>query len=229
MTIVDCPFEPCNARVELIVEQATPDDDESTVNRIPTHQTEGTEWFGPCPASLMTYPLTSRMIGPLHEQEHVHRLMREARDAQPQPASEPAPPHSRAPRPAAEPYWFRSHTGENPRGEAAVPPPTPMEQVRVPLGILPGARPTEGESMASVGDSRAAIDQANNLIDEARKAAKTAADKFLEASAIVHHIQGTTTDTLGAAELAVALESCNLAITQGTLAIEKNTTYGSTL
>jgi hypothetical protein len=231
VTIVDCPFDPCQARVNLVVEQADPGDDESTTHRVPPHATEPDNWFGLCPASLMTYPLEAAMIGPLREQAKVHGHMKATRDAQPRPASKPEPKRRAVP----DARWFRPQTGNNPSGEASFPPGVPMEQVllppppRMPIGYLPGSRPTEGESMATVSETKAAIHYANHMINEARQAARAASDLFTEALAVVDQIRATTVDTLGHAEVRAAIDSCDEALTKAQLAIEKNTTYGELL
>jgi hypothetical protein len=55
---VRCPFAHCVAVVMLVIERASPGDDQSTLRRVPQHRIVGEgERFGQCPASLMVVPL----------------------------------------------------------------------------------------------------------------------------------------------------------------------------
>ncbi len=77
-----CPFAHCAARPMLVIEQAVPGDDETTIKRIPQHPIEGdASRFGQCPASLMVVPLDAYSVGQLRTQANAMRLMLPAGDA----------------------------------------------------------------------------------------------------------------------------------------------------
>lgn len=71
-----CPFAHCSADLMLVVEQASPGNDEDTLKRVPQHQIVGeAERFGQCPASLMVIPLDTYSRDALKTQAQAMGLM----------------------------------------------------------------------------------------------------------------------------------------------------------
>lgn len=234
--VLDCPFGPCTARIQLTIEQATPGDDETTVKRVPPHLTEPDSWFGFCPASLCHYPLTPREIEMLRGQERTHEHMAATREPSPRVGGEEAPPHSRAPKPTKDPYWFRPSTGdptaERNGGQNVRPHPGavgPRAAHRPePLRYLPDTGP-KGGNVASVAEVRAAIDSANESAAQAQEAARAAAGVLAEAQALVNWVRATSVDPLGGPQFTRASElfdQIHALIAQG---IEANNAYKATL
>lgn len=85
-----CPFAHCSADVMLVIEQATPGDDEATRKRVPQHRMVGeAERFGQCPASLMIIPLDAYSRETLRTMASQIGLMIK-------PPADPPPPSSEA-------------------------------------------------------------------------------------------------------------------------------------
>lgn len=115
---VVCPFYGCAAYVELVIEQATPDDDETIARRHPFHNVQGGySWFGACPASFQAYPPSSSVMLALRSMtRHLIRMENDraamtavAGDMQ---ATGQAPwQHSKTPHPDVDPVWFRCNPG----------------------------------------------------------------------------------------------------------------------
>lgn len=137
-----CPFVHCAADVMLVVEQATPGDDETTLKRVPQHAIVGqAERFGQCPASLMVIPLDAYSRETLKTQaDSIGRMLR--------PPADPAPPSGDA-RPAGGPFPLggQRRTGEHP----LTPHPDPNHEFQR-LGYQGGPkRPTAGPNVPQHG------------------------------------------------------------------------------
>ncbi len=226
--IVDCPFSECSARVELILEQATVGDDESTTWRVPEHElAPQPPGYGSCPASLMGHPLQPyerNVLG--HEQRKVavRRVNDHLRDVVREP-SEERPEHQKTPHPDPNPGpWFRN-------GDDPPPAEGPPRAPRRPLGRLPIKEENreQGAAVASVAEARAAIDQANQLMAEAMAANQVVDGKLAEALALITWVRGSTVDPLAAPHLASASESCGNVHKSLNLGIEANNVYALTL
>lgn len=113
-----CAFRFCGANVIMVVEQATKDNDEDTVQRYPLHEVGNADLSGPCPASLLLSPLSA------YDREHLDERARiieaafaeankVSKDAKPINPSTTAtqPPHGRTPKPTEKPYWFNGSLG----------------------------------------------------------------------------------------------------------------------
>lgn len=102
-----CPFAHCSADVMLVIEQAAPGDDESTLKRVPQHRIVGEgERFGQCPASLMVIPLDAYSREALKTQAQAMALVLKGGDAPPEPTptgrrgnGHPLEPHPSNPNP----------------------------------------------------------------------------------------------------------------------------------
>jgi len=106
-----CPFRLCSATVDIVVEQATPGDDETTLLRLPIHDISGNGAYGRCPASLLALPLTPALYDMLEEAAKFIEVAREAADAAARadwPRDEPV---AKPPKPTATPYWFNGGLG----------------------------------------------------------------------------------------------------------------------
>lgn len=108
-----CPFYGCAGYLELVILQATPGDDETTVIMFPAHNVVGGySWFGMCPASFMYDPVTDDAMVSLRSMaQHLIRMGAD-RDAMTRAAAslrEPRREHPKAPHPSVDPFWFRSY------------------------------------------------------------------------------------------------------------------------
>lgn len=104
-----CPFAPCAASPMLVIEQAAPGDDETTVKRIPQHQIAGdASRFGQCPASLMVVPLDKYSQDSLRVQANAVMLMMPAGDKA-DPRGDALPPRPAAPEHPLTPHPDRQH------------------------------------------------------------------------------------------------------------------------
>jgi hypothetical protein len=131
-----CPFPPCSAAVVMAVERAAPGPEPDAVVRYPEHPIAGVAGdVQLCPASLMTFPLTTAMAEHLAaaaaelERQLNERAARIA-DEQQQPPRPPRRPRS------GDSDWFRwngggggAYTGPY---DGYVAPPV-MEQVLMPI------------------------------------------------------------------------------------------------
>lgn len=149
-----CPFVLCAAQVMLVVEQATPGDDETTLKRVPQHRIEGeAERFGQCPASLMVIPLDAYSRESLHTQaEAMKPMLRPPADPPPPPPSEPTPHGGLFPvgKPAPpDDRWFRPAPGQGTKaghGGQNVPQQGKAGQSVVPLPDVQHAGPGPGRA-----------------------------------------------------------------------------------
>lgn len=142
-----CPFRHCLADLMLVIEQATPGDDESTVKRIPQHRIVGeAERFGQCPASLMIIPLDAYCRETLATiAEEIGRMIA--------PPADPPPPRESAPRGGIFPVtgrdWFRPGPGQGTQaghGGVNVPQHGKAGQSVTPLEEGPHAGPGPGRA-----------------------------------------------------------------------------------
>lgn len=137
-----CPFVLCAAQVMLVVEQATPGDDETTLKRVPQHRIEGeAERFGQCPASLMVIPLDAYSRESLHTQAEAMKPML-------RPPDDPTPPGDAKP----EGGIFPVGKVNPPRGPHPLTPrPDPNHEFQR-LGYQGGPkRPTGGQNVPQQG------------------------------------------------------------------------------
>jgi hypothetical protein len=144
-----CPFVHCAADVMLVVEQATPGDDETTLKRVPQHAIVGeAERFGQCPASLMVIPLDAYSRDALRTQADAMALMLRADTPQADPYSSSAPkPRTTRPTPGQD--WFRPAPGQGTKaghGGLNVPQGGKAGQSTVPLPEEPHAGPGPGRA-----------------------------------------------------------------------------------
>lgn len=120
----DCPFELCDARVEIAHEMRAPGPTAGPhVNRVKIHSIESRSmpWADgqPCPASLMVLPLNDAAIAALDEYKAIminsaaNRTQDEI-DTERRHRGE-TPRHSREPRPDENPKWFRANPGSSSR------------------------------------------------------------------------------------------------------------------
>lgn len=159
-----CPFAHCSADLMLVIEQATPGDDETTVKRVPQHRIVGeAERFGQCPASLMVIPLDAYSREALTTQARAFAPMLKGGGATPEPPPDPpkrgGPPgvlgprpagqHLLTPRPSKSPGWFRpGGGGSKPHASGGVNVPQAGKAGRgvTPLPDGPHAGPGEGRA-----------------------------------------------------------------------------------
>lgn len=143
-----CPFAHCAARPMLVVEQAVPGDDETTITRIPQHPIEGdASRFGQCPASLMVIPLDDYSRDQLRTQADAMRLMLPAGNPE-DPRTDNDPPR---PRPYADPKHELTRRGyaDPPKRPTAGPNVSRdghLGQTVVPLPDEPHAGPGPGRA-----------------------------------------------------------------------------------
>jgi hypothetical protein len=223
-----CPFVYCRAVVETVQERAAvPLTQGQYVTRIKPHDIAGDfSWWGPCPASLMTIPTSSEgheALSLVRKSIDRAKVARDAADADTPPSS-PTPRHSKAPRPrpSGPGEMFRSRTGDNPRGEAAPPPP-------VPLQLVPTEPPTGGSNVATVPEVRAGIIAGNRLVAEAQAAANELGGKLGEALVVLQATAEGSGHPLGIPQLAAAIELSTQVAALCHNVIEETTTYGATL
>lgn len=236
---LQCVFSRCSATVELIG-PGDPNDPRWTV---PSHHTEPGSWFGPCPGSLLSYPLNNASRELLAQQAAIYdRMYRdyEQRDerthtppergrARPQLTTNGAPEagpgrHTHEPVPDEDPRWF---TGTPTYGAVTGGDPGPV-QGRPVLRLVPD-QPAGGSDVTNVAEIKAAIAAANMAIAEAQAAAAAAMERFDEAIAQVSVVRDICTDTLSIDELGAAKEACETASQLGAAAIDINATYGGGL
>src|SRR5690349_8758587 len=144
-----CPFAHCSADVMLVVEQATPGDDETTLKRVPQHRIVGeAERFGQCPASLMVIPLDRYSREMLATQARAFNpMMRQQVDPEPPrtPGPRGGPPGVLRPNPDPNHPWFRWNPGRGTPG-VNVPQGGKAGQGVVPLPDVPHAGPGPGRA-----------------------------------------------------------------------------------
>lgn len=145
--VTACPFVHCAAGVMLVIEQATPGDDEATLKRVPQHAIVGeAERFGQCPASLMVIPLDAYSRDALRTQADAMALMLRADTPQADPYSSSAPkPHPLKPAPNTRHPWFSWNPGRGSPG-VNVPQGGKAGQSTVPLPEEPHAGPGPGRA-----------------------------------------------------------------------------------
>lgn len=230
--MIDCPFNACSWRGEVVIEQATAGDDETTLRRVPVHDLVPNPEYGSCPASLMALPVDKAAQDNLHNASHYVALWRgDAGLPQREPgAAEPAiPQHSKTPRPErGSDRWFRGgSTGDGAHRTDL----GPLGYERAPLGKLPVKIENSrgGSQVASVAEVRAALDQAAELTAEGQGIAQAAMQKFTEAAALINWVRQTSVDPIGIHELTIAADKCQDAFERANVAIEQNRTYASTL
>jgi hypothetical protein len=145
-----CPFAHCAADVMLVVEQAAPGDDESTLKRVPQHRIVGEgEHFGQCPASLMVIPLDAYSREALKTQAQAMALMLKGGGAPPEPkptGGRQGNGHSLEPHPS-NPNPIRWNPGRG-TGGTNVPQAGKAGRGVVPLPDLPHAGPGPGRASA---------------------------------------------------------------------------------
>lgn len=140
-----CPFAHCAADVMLVVEQASPGDDETTLKRVPQHRIVGeAERFGQCPASLMVIPLDAYSRETLKTQAQAMALMLKA-GPEPAPSGPGRQPHTLEPRPDTRHPWFSWNPGRGTPG-VNVPQGGKAGQTTVPLPDEPHAGPGPGRA-----------------------------------------------------------------------------------
>lgn len=114
--MADCPFRLCGANVTIVVEQASADDDETTISRVGLHTIDAGELRGMCPGSLLVYPVTDPFLLEFLEAEAAafERVLEERQRRRPTAdTTSPAPEHSKTPHPAPDQTgWFRTGTGD---------------------------------------------------------------------------------------------------------------------
>lgn len=220
-----CPFILCDSTVELIVEQAEPGDDESTVQRVRAHTLTPDTWYGYCPASLTLYPTPARDLQEFNSAIFRHKNMRDDRDRRdaerdavplaPEPPKKSRPPNT----------WFRAgSTGDNPKGDQG-----PKGFRRLLPGFLPGTTEQRGGAVASVAEVRAAISQAQQMLAEGQELARQAGGKMAEGEALLRFVADTSADPVGVPMADHAREYCERAATAAHKAIDAAGTYASTL
>lgn len=223
-----CPFTQCKATVELIVEQERPGDDESIVQRVKAHHLQPDSWYGYCPASLTLYPTSVPDLKAFAADIFRLASMRKDIDRQTREASARPPMGDvNGPRRAPAPdTWFRSHTGDNPRGERG-----PRGFARMLLGQLPltEQNKSKGGAVASVGEVKAAIEQGCAALAEGMQMLQAAEGKIAEGEALLRWVGSNVTETLGAPQAALAIEQCTDAGRNLHSAIEEARAYGEQL
>lgn len=153
-----CPFVLCAAQLMLVLEQATPGDDETILKRVPQHRIVGeAERFGQCPASLMVVPLDAYSREALHTQaEAMKPMLKPPADATPPGEAKPeggifpvGRPHPLTPQPDPDHEFQRlGYQGgpKRPTGGANVPQQGKAGQSVVPLPDEPHAGPGPGRA-----------------------------------------------------------------------------------
>ncbi len=211
--IVGCPFEPCVARVEVVQHKGF-DLAHPAMNLIREHRLDPDAWFGLCPATSMHYPLNdegrSALIGQARILDRMRKARADAADKAPAPA--PIGEHSLWPKP-------------NPHGSHSM----GLRESRDPKKRYPLRVIKEGDRMATVAETMAAIQRANEQIAQAQEATRLATIKWEDARATLLWLRQNTVDPLGLPAVAAAIDACETAQRLGTPAIEANVTYGSGL
>lgn len=210
-TSTRCPFNPCTSVVDLLpmkgLDLGTP-----PVVLIREHSLDPDSWFGLCPASNLSWPLSADERDALVEHARILGRMRESRAAAADkaPRAQPLGQHSLWPRPDPE--------GSHQMGLR----PAPKPKKRPPLRVI-----EKGDRMPSVAETLAAISRANEQIAEAQEATRLATIKWEDARSTLLWIRQNTVDPLGLPMVSQAIEACETAQQLGTPAIEANVTYGS--
>ena len=212
---IPCPFRPCNANVLLVatVPPGQPGHSNSAVHQ--RHKVEPDAWFGTCPASVLGYPLMPSEQQMLDEQAEVFDRVNEAGERRtaeqrdPNVRATPVPEHPLTPRPFPS-SGFISSTAPHER---------PKKTTRKGAG-----------KVVTTAEVQAAISLARQQIEEANAAARTAADKYMEAHATLAGVaHAAASNDIGHASTREAASECESAIAHGQVAIELGDTYGGML
>jgi hypothetical protein len=230
--VTRCPFIKCKSTVNLIIEQATPGDDESTVQRVQIHDLQPDTWFGRCPASLTIYPTSVDNLKEFSRDIYRHKNMKDDHDRQDrEAASVPCMGEVNGPgAPPADARWFKSRTGDNPRVEQGV-----KGFKRLLLGVYaepqrihPGA--SRGGAVASVAEVKAAIQQATERLAEAQEAIRVAGGIMAEGAALLQWVaQTAAVDSLGVQLVNRAQEDADAAQRLLAGAIDEARAYGGSM
>lgn len=205
-----CPFEPCTNNVIEVVEQRQADDDELTKLRYPQHRVGGHEWFGMCPASLMSavamlpgsdeYKLLAEQAAMLARMDRERRIARI--QAEGVAATAPRAEHSKTPHPNEQAHqWFRGGSGgvfghghdNGPQGYPV-------------LRLVTDDSTSKGDAMASVSEVRAAGGRAAQLLAVAQINAHAVSGQLAEALALLNWIREDSADPVGTPQVAAAIE-----------------------
>jgi hypothetical protein len=196
-----------------VVEQARPDDDELTVQRIPEHQVEGIAVRVSCPASLMPVPLNDDAAQLLEEQvagikRMVANLDRPApfTTAHDKRTGKGNDEHSLTPHPerSHDDRWFHSHTGDNPKGEfiSGLPVVRPLPgqgvqpaEIVQPVDILGTQNRGDMEDHASMANGL--LEHAKQLIGEIQETISSLTDRLDETAAGTAAFQAKGEEVVG--------------------------------
>jgi hypothetical protein len=220
---VTCPFLPCAASVELIIEQAQADDDELTVKRVKSHKLHPETWYGHCPASLTLYPTSPGDLQRFNSALfHLHNMRKDrARaEAEAEP-SEPVPPPKERP----PDTWFRANNG----GDTGRLGPGLRGFARLFLPNNQPNRTTEGGAVASVEEVKAAIAQASTVLAEGQELIRGGEGKLTEGAAILEWIAAQATADVGQASAHRAADEARQAREAAGRAIDTARGYGASL
>lgn len=232
-----CPFVYCEARPARLREQGAPAPaDGLHAMRIAQHAMAGEfDWWGPCPASLMTEPLGTQARALLEEVRQSIDRAKQRRDAvatdKPAQRSSGTGGHSLTPRPDAEPTWFKPS-----RGDTAGP--APVRHNPDGPGLLgapprPAAPPTPsttpsttgGGGMSSVAEVRAALSGINHRLGELQQVAQGLSGELAEVQATIEHTRQESVDPMGAPPVIAAIEAADTVSSLIIQATEDITTY----
>jgi hypothetical protein len=236
--VTACPFSLCDAEVQLVPERERPGADPKALVRVPQHQLGGHSEFGLCPASLLLVPLSAYDAQQLADQADAIERILQDRETRVEPVSPAASP---TPAPGPDPRWFTpapgqgtkaGHGGYNapPRAEPWLFPPT--SPVREPGGFIgPQPPPSTGGNtgVSTVEEVKAAISAAGQELAEVVDALFPLEEQAGRALAALNTIRETSIDTMGAPQIADAIEKIGEANHLLRMAIEAGTTYKATM
>lgn len=226
-----CVFRPCTATYALVEEQRQPwerDGADMLVRRIPIHETGGSAWFGRCPASLMSAPLTDekrRLIIDAEERWLRMSKDRAAHDNAAMRDREAAPPAM-----AGDVQASSAALGGTGRTKTDVSAYWSGRDLDEP-GVTASGTAAMGASsgMATVGEVKASVAYLNQQAVEVLGLLGSVVGRVEQMVATSQNTFADSQHSDTTAHTAAALQSANDTVTSLRLAIEAAETYSGTL
>lgn len=204
MTEIECPLSVCAAGLTLVVIRTSPGDTTADGRLVPEHSLQTTFALPsmPCPASLMSWPLTAYARQLLDQQDEAIKRLAEA-DADAPVRPRPAlPVHGRRPQPDADPYWFRNSGGGKPSNIGHVG--RPVFRLLPADGAIPPERGTP--VLASVDEFKAILLRAQDIESEALVALAVVSGKAATALQMLNVTRIASGHDFGTSALVAAVE-----------------------